>query len=315
MVIKRSTARVIRTPSAYSVLFESERPVSLKSNTSPLKRLTNTPINRTTIMTFNKARPNDYQTRTPIVVSLYHWFRRGFKPGVKMTVFFLVFLPLTLSLGFWQLRRAEQKLAMEQGYLAGLTALPKLPDAQVRPDDFDRLRLTGKLTDQVFWVDNQTRKGSVGYWAVQVLEQDDGLRWLVNRGFFAAAETNRQLPHVALGGERVQVVGVVWPHTGLLPLLRQDEWSEGWPKRIQRLDTKAMSALSGTVDAQVRLEESQWAPRPAPFNTAFGQDRHLGYVATWFGLAFALTCLYLFWGMDQASRNKQKNVQWSRKGK
>ena len=220
-----------------------------------------------------------------------------FKPGVRMTLFAAVFLPLTLVLGFWQLDRASQKKNMQEAYLASITQLPTNPSVEARPVEFQRLRLTGVLTDKVYLVDNQVNAGKPGYWGVQVLAEAASARlWLVNRGFIAQGESRDQLPKLPAVQKTVTVVGIVWPFTGLVPLLADDVWTTTWPQRVQRLDVKKMATLSGAEPVEVRLESSEWAREPAPFVSVLDQDKHMGYAATWFGLALALSILYLVWG-------------------
>jgi surfeit locus 1 family protein len=220
-----------------------------------------------------------------------------FKPGVRMTLFVAVFLPLTLVLGFWQLDRATQKGDMQEAYLVSITQLPTAPRAQERPQDFQRLRLTGALTDKIFLVDNQVNAGKPGYWIIQVLaEATSGRLWLVNRGFTMQGESRDQLPVLPVVEKPVTVVGIVWPFTGLIPLLADDVWTSQWPQRVQRLNVKKMAALTGAEPVELRLESSQWAQQPAPFVSVLDEDKNMGYAATWFALAIALSILYLVWG-------------------
>ena len=50
---------------------------------------------------------------------------KAFKPGVRMSVFVLLLLPLLLVLGNWQLQRGALKRDLETDYLQQLTQLPK----------------------------------------------------------------------------------------------------------------------------------------------------------------------------------------------
>ena len=47
-----------------------------------------------------------------------------FRPGVKMTVAVVLLVPLTITLGFWQLHRAAEKRAIEAARLATYGTLP-----------------------------------------------------------------------------------------------------------------------------------------------------------------------------------------------
>ncbi len=220
-----------------------------------------------------------------------------FRPGVRMTLFVLVFLPLTLGLGFWQLDRAEQKAHMQTRYIEQLTMLPITPENRTELEDFLRVRLQGELLAETFLVDNRISQGKAGYWVVQVLEQSNTKRWLINRGFVQAPASRSSLPAISHIGEHVELVGVIWPETGLVPLLAEDPWAESWPKRVQRLYIARMATLTGALPFEVRVEQNEIAPQPAPFVSVLKEEKHLGYAATWFGLALALLVLYIYTGM------------------
>ena len=223
-----------------------------------------------------------------------------------MTVFVLCFLPLTMSLGFWQLERGAQKRELMTHYLAKSAALPKTPDAAIELTPFARLRLTGHYDKRAFLIDNQIHQGQVGYWLVQGFNTRDGQRFLVNRGFVAACERRAQLPAMNTPEQMVSVIGLVWPFTGLVPVLDDDSWSDDWPKRIQRLDVARMSQVANTRPVEVRLEPGQpGVETGAPLVTALSDDKHLGYAATWFGLAAVLLIGYVIFGWKVAHDNSK----------
>ncbi len=107
----------------------------------------------------------------------------------------------------------------------------------------------------------------------------------MNRGWLAASSDRGVLPEVTVPGT-VSTIGVVWPDTGLIPLLEDDAWASDWPKRVQRLNAPRMA------------EAGAWAARRAysiTIGTSLSPDRHLGYAVQWFGLALVLVCGYGFW--------------------
>lgn len=237
------------------------------------------------------------------------------QPGWKMTTFVGLMLPLLLSLGFWQVDRGAWKRQMESAYLDRLTSLPVTPGAAQAWPDFTRLKLSGHFGDEVFLVDNQVLDGQTGYWVVQSFrtqaaasqaltdraQVDQSARvLLVNRGFVPAPSRREQLPEIDPVDGQVQVTGVVWPFTGLIPVLDEDIWPAGWPKRVQRLDVQRMAQLIDATAVEIRLEESPWARQPAPFAAVLSDAKHRGYAATWFGLALALVVLYGIWGVKNA---------------
>ena len=222
--------------------------------------------------------------------------QQRWNPGWRMTLFFLAFLPILLSLGAWQLDRAAQKRQMETAYLDKITSLPAIATAQALTSDFQRLRLVGRFADAVFLVDNQVQAGQTGYWVLQAFDDTtSGRRLLVNRGFVAAPPVRSELPVVTAPAGEVTVLGVVWPFTGLIPLLDEDPWADGWPKRVQRLDVARMASVADAEPVEVRLEAGQ--PGVASSAPVLSDAKHRGYAATWFGLAAALCVLFAVYGL------------------
>ena len=181
---------------------------------------------------------------------------KRFQPGWKITLFTAVLLPVVISLGFWQISRGAEKRAMEMDYLAQLTTLPVSVDELDAGARFQRVKLKGHFADEVFLVDNQIHQGQTGYWMVQVFEAYDGPRLLTNRGFIAAPTSRSKLPEISVPADDVALIGTVWPDTGLIPVLDDDVWPQGWPKRVQRLDVARMADMTGALSAEIIMERS-----------------------------------------------------------
>jgi surfeit locus 1 family protein len=229
---------------------------------------------------------------------------KRFAPGWRMSLFVVILLPVVLTLGAWQLSRGAEKRALESDYLDRLTSLP------VRVADFDpnvrfqRVKLAGELQPKIFLVDNQVLNGKTGYWVLQLFNEAQGSRFIVNRGFLAAPARRDQLPEVPALPGPLELVGVVWPYTGLIPVLDDDPWPQTWPKRVQRLDIKRMAQLLSAEPVEVRLEPGQAGVlQAAPFAQVLSDAKHRGYAATWFGLAITLLVGYLYLGIRNAREN------------
>jgi len=217
-----------------------------------------------------------------------------------MTLFVAALLPVLISLGFWQLRRADEKRQFEEQMLDRIGALAEVPGTEVT--DFERLRLTGTYeATQTFLLDNQTHAGAVGYGVITSFRADDGRRWLVNRGFLAGDPSRRVLPTVETPPGHVSLTGLVWPELGLLPTYGDDAWSEGWPKVVQRLEVARMAdILENAVPREIRLEAGQPGVfTPAATSLNMPAARHTGYAVQWFGLAIVLVGGYLYFGFKR----------------
>ena len=228
-----------------------------------------------------------------------------FAPGLRMTVFVVILLPVVISLGFWQVSRGAEKRAMENDYLDRLTSLPVSAadfDPNVR---FQRVKLVGVLQPEIFLVDNQILDGRTGYWILQLFLEKQGKRFIVNRGFLSAGARREQIPQVPAQPGQIELLGVVWPYTGLIPVLDDDQWPDSWPKRVQRLDIKRMAQQVSAEPVEIRLEPGQAAViRAAPFAQVLTDAKHQGYAATWFGLAVTLLVGYFFLGIKNAREQR-----------
>ena len=220
-----------------------------------------------------------------------------------MTLFTVVMLPFLMALGFWQLSRASEKRAYEDAYFDHLSALPQSAPADPASIPYFRVRLSGVYDAQrYFLVDNLVHDGEVGYQVISRLMTDDGRCWLLNRGWVPGGGSRDRLPQVATPGERVTVIGLLWPDTGLPLLLARDDWSLEWPKRVQRLNVVRMASEFEEFDECERVEVRLEAGQPGVFVAArqemtVSPRKHLGYAVQWFGLAVALAVGFVVFGM------------------
>jgi cytochrome oxidase assembly protein ShyY1 len=226
-----------------------------------------------------------------------------FAPGWTMTLVVAVLLPVLVMLGLWQLERAAEVSGYQNRYLERISTTPRMPPASLREADFLRIRLQGEYQPgRHYLVDNRVRGGKPGYWVISRFQADDGRVYLVNRGWLAAPPSRDALPPVSTPTGRLRLLGMIWPDTGLPPLLAPDPWPAAWPKRVQRLDITRMAREGeAVVAAEVRLEPGQpGVLAAAPLDTVFTPERHYGYAVQWFALACVLAVAYLVFGFTRS---------------
>jgi len=224
---------------------------------------------------------------------------RRWSPGWRMSVLVLLMLPVLVSLGFWQLERAAEKRGYEDVYLERQSQMAVAPPAQLQAFEFGRVKLTGHFDGQhQILLDNQTKDGRVGYWVISRFVGDDGRGWLVNRGWVAATSSRERLPDIAISTDPMSIVAVVWPDTGLMPLLAEDPWQQGWPKLVQRMDARRIAAVFDDVEPiELRLEAGQpGVLSPAPLTMPMAATKHIGYAVQWFALATMLSVGFIIFG-------------------
>jgi len=219
-----------------------------------------------------------------------------------MSLAVAVIVPLCLILANWQFDRAAQKRALEAQYFDRIGALAVAPSGAVEDiPAFSRLRLEGAFAPgRHFLVDNRTHDGRAGYWVVSVFVDDLGRRWLINRGWTAGSADRTRLPEPAVldvpGTTALEAVA--WPDTGLPPLLARDEWPEGWPKRVQRLNVTRMATVADAEALQLRLEAgAAGSLQPASQGLEFAPERHEGYAWQWLAIALAVLVAYGCFGV------------------
>jgi len=221
-----------------------------------------------------------------------------FRPGVRMTIFAALFVPLTVALGFWQIDRGAQKRAIEDARIASFGALPidesRLDDAP----PYARVRVEGRYDGQhQILVDNHTRHGVPGYVVITPFDSVGGRRLLVNRGWVEAPSSRSELPNVPVTDTDVRIVGSLW----MASAATQDvsAWDDRWPKRIEQFDAaRIAAAVKATQPLEFRLEEDQpGSLEPIVLGEEMSSTRHIGYAVQWFAMAVALAIAYVVLGV------------------
>lgn len=208
---------------------------------------------------------------------------------------------VAVQLGNWQSRRAEQKLALEQAWLAAAAA----PAVDVRGgSELDaiaqrlprRVRLRGEfLHPHTVWLDNRVLAGRTGFFVVTPMRLlDQGAVVLVNRGWAPRdlADPTR-LPAVGQPAGVLELEGLAVSAVPRLLEFGRAPADRGSPIR-QNLDADEIRArLARPVAAFVVQQLSplddgllrDWAP------PAGGAAKHRGYAFQWYALAALVVAL------------------------
>ncbi len=207
---------------------------------------------------------------------------------------------LTTSLGFWQLRRAAEKIALQesiesQGAKTPLTAvqLREASDTLLLVHQPVHLRGTWAAASTVF-LDNRQMDAKVGFFVFTPLVLEGGGAVLVQRGWVPRNFENRsQLPLIETPSGLVDMAGRI-----ALPPSKLFEPGTAAAGTIrQNLDLAQFKAETGLPLMAVTILQSgapsEGLRRAWPaFN--LGVDKHYGYAFQWFSLA-ALVAALTFW--------------------
>jgi surfeit locus 1 family protein len=216
----------------------------------------------------------------------------------------LALLVLLMSLGFWQLDRAEQKRVLLQAYGDRPTdaAIRIESDFNPGPDwRYRRAQVIGAYEpDHQFLLDNRVYQGRVGYHVLTPLRLARGNAVvLVNRGWVPQGATRADLPPLPAPTEReFSAEGLIdFPPHKVFVLGEGEDRDPGWPKVLQqvRLELQAQQLGVRLLPMVLLLDKDQAGGFVRDWNpVVVGPERHVGYAVQWFALAAALVILYLW---------------------
>ena len=218
----------------------------------------------------------------------------------------VIMLAILISLGMWQLDRAEQKREIHEKFLQHQSAeiIDLNSEHAVRADKsamlWRNVKVNGTFTDDVhILLDNQVMKGEAGYFVFTPFRFSDENIWaLVNRGWLPAGKDRMISPSFDTNAEEVNIIGVATevPATGLL---LGEPAIETMTDNIIRLPHIDLQEIAGLIKQDlfpyvIRLqpESAQGFLREWSIPGS-GEERHLGYAFQWFALAATLAVIYL----------------------
>lgn len=235
------------------------------------------------------------------------------KIELKFSIFsislFLFFIVLLISLGFWQLDRAEQKkeLLIKQHLSAEKTVLKLAVDTDLKTIRYRKTQLTGHYEpSRQYLIDNQIVNGRAGYFVLTpFIIAGMNKVVLVNRGWVALNKDRRVLPEVSVDSSNRTITGTVnnFPVVGIR-LAGAEIPTEGWPSVVQVVDSQVLAKKLGysLFPFQIELDKAMRAGyiREWKKNTIMPPEKHVAYAVQWFGLALTLTVLFI--GFSRKSR-------------
>ncbi|WP_339899158.1 SURF1 family protein [uncultured Gilvimarinus sp.] len=235
-------------------------------------------------------------------------------PNRALIALSVVFLPVLIGLGFWQLERAEQKRTVLQQVQQRQAGAPvDLSDTALTGlQPYTRVIARGEFDNKHIWlVDNRQRDGQIGFEVVQIFKLDTQQNILVNRGWLLGDVSRTQLPQVPMLNGTISLFAQLYPVTSH-PLLSAKAEKSGWPRVITEVDVSQMAEDVGQPLAEGMLkidEASPGALRTGWQAVNMMPERHTGYALQWFGLALALVVLTLFANTNLATLWRHKRRQ------
>ena len=214
----------------------------------------------------------------------------------------MVGIALAVSLGNWQTRRADEKLALQQRFddqsrAVALQVPPRAADT--REFEFSRVAARGEfLARHTILLDNRVQKGVVGYQVLTPLRIEGGeLCVLVNRGWVAAGPRREVLPAISTPAGLQSIEGIALAPRGRYLELGGNTGPAADPGPVwENLDVGRFARVSRLPLQPFVIQQAGGAEDG--LNRAWerpdtGVNMHRGYAFQWYALAVLILVLYV----------------------
>lgn len=231
-----------------------------------------------------------------IKVASYH-----FSPGVISSLITAGLLYTMISLGFWQLDRAEYKDTLQQKIVERKNLVPVALD-ELPPSSDERryypVKFIGEFdAEHSFLLDNKILNGRVGYHVFTPVKINASKTILVNRGFIDQGETREQLPDIETIDGKIEFHGLLdLPPPRALVLAENVHEMTSWPIVLQYIDIIEINKMLGyeLYDMVLWLDQNQAGIFDYDLPVLnLNSAKNNGYAFQWFALSIALLLIYI----------------------
>ncbi len=228
--------------------------------------------------------------------------RRLSSPGwIASHVFALAMVVLMVNLGFWQLRRLDERRTSNAEIAAAMSQPPAdiaaHLDRRGLPPEYTAVAATGTyLADAEVRIGNRSSGGQPGFWLATPLQLGDDRAVAVVRGWIPRRSlTGLDERSTAPPAGEVVVVGLAFDSVGSG---RVAETAPGEVPEISRMDLDRFAEVSGinVEGVWIRLRaqsppQPEGLPEPVP-DPDLGEGPHLSYAFQWFFFSAGAVVVY-----------------------
>lgn len=249
-----------------------------------------------------------YQTNQAVNIKPSYFKKYSFKPALVPSAVTIALLYLMISLGLWQLDRADYKANL-QSIIESKQSIDAIALSDVGANETDWLYQPvfthGNFDEKhQIYFDNQVNNMLAGYSVFTPLKLSDSLGILVNRGWIAQGRSRSDLPDIDIPGidiqnsqQTKQINGLLAqpPSKGLVLSSMANNYQQ-WPVVLQYIDTKEIEKQLGYKLMPMVLiinnaEQTSLDVMPVKINMR--SEKHTAYAFQWFALSLALLIIYI----------------------
>lgn len=216
----------------------------------------------------------------------------------KILIFAIIFVPITISLGIWQIERANEKKLIIANYDKLLVSAPVALQKNQMLNNWQPIETTGTYEDTIVYEDNAINNGKAGFKVYHLFRNDDGTFIFIHRGFIERNLIKNNLPEVEIPTEKKSIYGTT--------LFKQNNT---FVKNIEESDSRIIQEFNASllIDKYPMLKDkylhpflfnldirdvNKYQPIEKPVNMT--ASKHIGYAIQWFGLCAALIILTIY---------------------
>ena len=216
----------------------------------------------------------------------------------KILIFAIIFVPITISLGMWQIERANEKKLIIANYDKLLVSAPIALQKNQMLNNWQPIETTGTYEDIIVYEDNAINNGKAGFKVYHLFRNDDGTFIFIHRGFIERNLIKNNLPEVEIPTEKKSIYGTT--------LFKQNNT---FVKNIEESDSRIIQEFNASllIDKYPMLKDkylhpflfnldirdvNKYQPIEKPVNMT--ASKHIGYAIQWFGLCAALIILTIY---------------------
>jgi surfeit locus 1 family protein len=226
---------------------------------------------------------------------------RTFAPKAFTTLLTIVLIALLVSLGRWQLHRADEKRVLFDSFAAGSDATRPIDAKTPKLPRYLHVEAVGHYDDtRQILIDNMVNAERAGYFVITPFALQGGGWVLVNRGWIPLGKSRADRPAIPVAADTRLIHGRAdnLPSPGIrlgvpAPLVPPFPVVASFPSRSDIAQLLKENEWTSAADS-ILLDSTErdgyarnWAP------PGFPPMRHVGYAVQWFGLALALAVIYV----------------------
>lgn len=236
----------------------------------------------------------------------------------KLFLLSLALVAVFISLGIWQLKRADEKTQMMMSFQKKIAmGVFEGKDLAV-PNDwrFVRVKLSGKFDDShTILLDNKTFNGKVGYEVYTPFKAKDlDATILVDRGFIPLGVSRDALPPIPkTSKDTITINGMlnVPPRYMAFGEIRENGKTT-WPLRVEYINLPELAKLSNKDFYPYVLSVDAESPSALQVKwqiSTLDPNKHKGYAVQWFALALTLLIISVVMNRVPSKKGRGKKAK------